>query len=150
MDRNGANPTPSSLDEVLSGLGALINKQQKVVDGLEATLEVERAELRKLRNVQRAANPTPRKPKVNTGNRMGDEELEIIVERIRAVDSAEIEDQPGAFTSRMFTRDLGMSKSMAERVLNRLRTDERIRLVGERKMPGSPRPMRVYALNEDV
>lgn len=139
--------TPSGLTDILAGLDVLVAEQQQKVDAVKALYDKELADLRKLRAVQRAAAGPAEKPgpKPARGNRMGEEELRLILKRLEDQPDA-VADLPGSFTTRTLI-DMGLHKSTAERAIRYLRDAEQIRLVGERVLNGT-RPSRVYVVND--
>lgn len=145
---DGNGTMPSGLADILAGIDVLVEEQQQKVDQAKAVFDEASAELRKLRNVQRAARGPAEKPgpkPTARGQRMGEEELRLILERVAGEPDA-VRDLPGSFTTRTLI-NMGMHKSSAERAIRYLRETEMIRLIGERVINGT-RPSRVYVVND--
>lgn len=152
MDMNGTERS-TGLDWLVQELEQQILEAEAVVANLREQIAPHEEELRKMRKMLNAAVPAVERPQrgQTPRKRMGEEELKITVSRLRQLPQAEWIDPaiPGSFTERSFAENLGLSKDTANRMVTYMREQETIRLVGERKMPGAPRPSRVYTLVTD-
>lgn len=150
---NGSEPhsTNSAFESLIEELRQQVADQEARVESLRAQIIPHEDELRRMRKMLNAAvRPEPRaQSRPKSGGRMGEEELRIALARLRDLPESEwlAPDIPGSFGTGTLRRVLGVSKSTSERMVNYLREQEEIRLVGERQGRG-PHPNRVYVINE--
>lgn len=154
MDMNGGTTRPTGIDWLVEELRRQIQDEEQVVAGLREQIAPHEEGLRKMRKMLSAAvgpQPAAKEEKRTARRRFGEEELAIIVNRLRQLPMADWVDPeiPGSFTERSFCESLGVSKDTGNRMIHYLRDQETIRLVGERKMPGAPRPSRVYTVTSN-
>ena len=150
MSQNGG--VPSGLEQVVLGLRELERACEVHAAVAKAEYDKAMGELRQVRSMLRAEEPqgkpgpkSPRKGRSQSA-RYGEEELRILLERIREAPDA-YEDIPGSFTTGTL-RELGMSKAMAERAAGYLREQEMVRMVGERRYGQGTRLSKVYVIDD--
>lgn len=141
---------PSGLAEIVAGIEALIAEKQQIVDSIEAVLVDERKELRQLKAVQKAADPESVKPVKRVTPRQGEEELKIMLTKLRKLPERDWADPEiaGSFASRTL-QGFGVTDSTADRMIKALREREQVRLVGERSLQKGARPSKIYVLNDE-
>lgn len=146
---------PSGLVEIMAGLEELIAAKEREVAVITLALDAARDELKPLYAMQRAALGTgpgrkPGKKVERTGVRQGEEELAIMVAKLRKLPEGQWADpaMPGSFAARTL-RDLGVSDHQADRMIKALRLREQVRLVGERQLSKGSRVSNIYVLNDE-